>query len=306
MNLALSIIAALSIAAASASAQPAYLADLDKIDDVNPYVIKSVMVDGNKLIPRGQIKAVIKTKAGDFYHRKDMEEDLKAVNKLGYFEAGELHIEANTTAAGMVILIHVKENPFFKSITFSGNKIIPSPKLQELFKNQLQKPQSTSQMAAALKTITNDYKDQGYLLAHATIAKSDEKGNVTVDIDEGIIQDIKLVCSTDEQKAALQSALTLKAGEPYNEKKLAGELKAAYKTGKFENLDRDVVPLKGKGAGYVLTIKATTPETPKTASEDSSSSSTSSTLSHLRGGGKGKSVLNHLIKSETTIYKNIK
>jgi len=271
-----------------------------KIDDVNPYVIKSVMVDGYKLIPRSQIKAVIKTKPGDFYHRKDMEEDLKAVNSLGYFDPGELHIESQTTAAGMVLVIRVKENPFFKSITFSGNKIIASAKLQELFKEQLQKPQSTAQLKAALKKIENDYKDQGYLLVHAKIAKSDAAGNLTVNVDEGIVQDVKIVCADDDQKAALQSALTIKAGDPYNEKRLAGELKQAYKSGKFGNLDRDVVPIKGKNAGYILTIKASAQEAPAAPAEESS-------LSHMHGKSKtALPVLNSLIKSQSTIYKTVK
>jgi len=295
MNLTLSIIAAVAFAGATAAAQPAYVADLDKIDDVNPYVIKSVMVDGYKLIPRSRIKAVIKTKPGDFYHRKDMEEDLKAVNNLGYFDPHELHIESQTTAAGLVLIIRVKENPFFKSITFSGNKIIDSAKLKELFKDQLQKPQSTVQLAAALKKIDNDYKDQGYLLVHAKIARRDEAGNLTVNVNEGIVQDIKIVAGNDDQKTTLQNALTIKPGDPYNEKRLANELKMAYKSGKFENIDRDVVPLKGKNAGYVLTIKASAHEAPRLGEE--------SDLSKMHGNKSTLPVLNKLIKSESTTSK---
>lgn len=302
MKFLLAILAAASVSSAAlAASPPAFMEDLDKIDDVNPYVIKSIIVDGNKLIPRGQIKAVIKTKPGDFYHRKDMEEDLRAIAKLGYFDGRDLHVQAETTAAGMVITVQVKENPLFKSITFSGNHILSTARLQEYFKDQLQKPQSNTRIKGAIKAIENEYKDQGYLLAHASVAGSDGSGNMKVVVNEGIVQDIKLSGLNDDQKTVLQSALTLKAGDPYNEKLLAEELKTAYKSGKFESLERDVTPVKDQSGSYLLTIKAGAAETGAEAPAESSRP--------LLGGSKSKSsmpVLHRLIKSNSTIYKNLK
>jgi outer membrane protein insertion porin family len=235
---------------------PAFYQDLDKIDDVNPYVIKGVVVEGNKLIPRAQIKAVIKTKPGDFYHKKDMEKDIKAIYNLGYFDGKDLHVEAQTTAAGMLINIHVKENPFLKSITFSGNHILPTSQLQELFKEQLQKPRSNTQFGASLKSIEDSYKKQGYLLARATTSKDDPEGTVPVIIDEGIVKEIKITCPTDEQKQLIQDTLTLKVGSPYNEKQLATDLRTAFKSGKFEDIQREVLADKDKAGGFIVSIKS--------------------------------------------------
>jgi outer membrane protein assembly factor BamA len=320
MKLTLSIFASLILAATAAQAeqnasdkpakapaaveqksdQPAYELDLEKIDDVNPFVIKAIIVDGNKLIPRSQVKAVIKTQPGDFYHKKDIERDIKAINNLGYFSDKDLHIDSHTTAAGMVITIHLKENPLFKSIAFSGNKIVPTAQMQGLFKEQLLKPQSTTQITASLKSIESLYKTEGYLLAHTSIQKDDPNGNLTVTVDEGIVSDIKISCQTDEQKNILQSALTLKVGDPYNEKQVATDLKTAFKSGKFDNLQRDVLADKDKAASYIVSIKSV----PKSKESQSKAPKTSSSLLTQTKSKSSLPVLNKLIHSP--MYKNIK
>jgi outer membrane protein insertion porin family len=236
------------------AAQPAYRQDLDKIDDVNPYVIKSVIIEGNKLVSRSQIKAVIKTKPGDFYHRKDVEEDLKAIDKLGYFDHKNLHIDSEATAAGLVLTIHVKENPFFKSITFSGNHILPTTQLQELFKEQLQKTQSTTQIHASIEKIENLYHNQDYILASVTDIQTDPTGKMTIVINEGIVKEIKISGANDEQTSVLQKALTVKVGDPYNEKQVKTDLRAALKLAKFGDLTREVALAKDN-SGYILIIK---------------------------------------------------
>lgn len=281
----------------SKAARMPYEEDLDKIDDVNPYVIKSVIVEGNKLIPRSQIKAVIKTKPGDFYHRKDVETDIREIYKLGYF-APELHIKAETTAAGLVLTIHVKENPFLKSITFSGNTIMPTERLQELFKNQSQKPRNMSEITAAIKIIENTYKTQGYLLAHASIGADEPAGTMPVIIDEGIVKEIKISCPSDEQKKLVQDALTQKIGSPYNEKQLAVDLKAAMKSAKLEQLQREVD--KDKSGGFIVSIKSIAKE------KEGKKSTTATTSTTLLKSAKSKPalpVLNRLIHSP--MYKDI-
>jgi outer membrane protein insertion porin family len=284
-------------AAGSKASRLPFYEELDKIDDVNPYVIKSVIIQGNKLIPRGQIKAVIKTKAGDFYHRKDVEEDLKSIYKLGYFDGKEIHVAAETTSAGMVINIHVKENPFLKGITISGNTIVPKEKIEELFKDQLQKPRNITQLSAALKTIDKMYAKEGYLLARATTGKDEPEGTLPINVDEGKLQEIKITGLSDEQKKLVQEALTLKVDAPYNEKVLSTDLKAAIKSGKVEELQRQVDKSK-TGGGYVLTISAA----PK--ARDSSQKTASVPILDAGKSKPALPVLNRLIKSP--MYKNIK
>jgi outer membrane protein insertion porin family len=271
--------------------------DLDKIDDVNPYIIKAVIVEGNKLIPRSQIKAVIKTKQGDFYHKKEMEADLKAILKLGYFDSQEMHVGANTTASGMEIKIHVKENPFLKGITISGNQIVPTEQIQDLFKAQLQKPRNTIQLTAALDTIKNLYKTQGYLLARTTIGKDEPEGTMPVTIDEGIIREIKIFCPTEAQKQIVQEAMTLKVGSPYNEKQLTTDLKAAFQTGKVDQLQRQVDKDKSSG-GYILSISAVA------KNKEAGPQKASATLLNTAKPQPALPVLNRLIHSQ--MYKDIK
>jgi outer membrane protein assembly factor BamA len=138
------------------------------------------------------------------------------------------------------------------------------------------------------------------LLAHTSIQKDDPNGNLTVTVDEGIVSDIKISCQTDEQKNILQSALTLKVGDPYNEKQVATDLKTAFKSGKFDNLQRDVLADKDKAASYIVSIKSV----PKSKESQSKAPKTSSSLLTQTKSKSSLPVLNKLIHSP--MYKNIK
>ena len=302
--------AAETAADAKVSHRMPYEDDLDKINDVEPCVIKNVTISGNKVIPRSQIKAVIKVKSGDFYHRQDSEKDLKAVYNLGYFTRADLHVDSEKTASGMVLNIHLKEYPVVKSFSFSGNKVLATAQLQELVKNQVLKPENKKQERAVIKTIIADYKKQGYLLAtaHTESGVVDEHGNdknvgrITFIIDEGILDKIEIKCLNDEEKKIVEDALTIKVGDAYNENKVAADLRTAFKSGKFANLDRAVVLAEDK-KGYLLTIESKPPE------EKPSHSKPAARTSHKGLLTQGKSaaalpVLNKYIKSP--MYKNLK
>ncbi|MBU6452776.1 MAG: hypothetical protein KGS72_13400 [Cyanobacteria bacterium REEB67] len=283
-----------------------YEADLDKIDDVNPCIIKTVTITGNKLIPRSQIKALVKVKSGDFYNRSESEKDLRAIYSMGYFSGDDLHIDSEKTGFGMVLNIHVKENPLVKSFVFTGNKVLSNDQLLAAFKDQLQKPENKPQEKAAIKKILAEYHKQGYLLTTiktdmGTIDEyGDDKnvGKVTVTVDEAIIGNIDIKCQNEEQKSIVQNALTIKVGDAYNENKLAADLRNAFKSGKFANLTRDVTRLD-KNHTYQLTIESK-PE------EKGGAEAKAGARNPLLKPGKTNAlpVLNKYIKSP--MYKNIK
>jgi hypothetical protein len=293
-------------AEAKASRSMPFEADLDKIDDVNPCIIKTVTITGNKLIPRGQIKAVVKVKSGDFYNRAESEKDLKAIYNMGYFSREDLHIESEKTGFGMVLNIHVKENPVVKSFVFTGNKVFSNDQLLAAFKDQLLKPENKQQEKAAIKKILAEYHKQGYLLTTlrtdmGTVDEyGDEKnvGKVTVTVDEAVIGNIEIKCQNEEQKAIVQNALTVKVGDAYNENKLAADLRTAFKSGQFANLTRDVT-LLDKNRTYQLIIESK-PE------EKSAGDTKAGAHNPLLKPGKKNAlpVLNKYIKSP--MFKNIK
>jgi outer membrane protein assembly factor BamA len=288
---------------ASDPAKMPYEADLDKIDDKEPCLIKNVTISGNKLISRPEIKALIKVKSGDFYSRKESEADLKAIYNMGYFTREDLHIEPEKTSAGLALNIKLKENTPVKSFLIEGNKVLPTAALQEMFKDQLQKPENKRLEKAVIKKIVADYHKRGFLLASAKAITGvvDEYGDtknvgrVTIKINEGVIEKVEIDCPEAEQKAIIEKIVTVKSGDCYNENKVAEELRAAFKAGKFGSLDREVVP-NDKNGEYTLKIVAREPEAPgkKGSAHDLLAPKKSQALP----------VLNKYIK--TPMYKNIK
>jgi outer membrane protein insertion porin family len=81
--------------------------------------IVKVLIKGNDRIEEDAIRRVLKIKAGDVFNEKNIDDELKAVYKMGYFD--DVRVEAQTVANGKIITFVVKEKPTVRNISIEGN-----------------------------------------------------------------------------------------------------------------------------------------------------------------------------------------
>jgi len=81
--------------------------------------IVQVVIKGNERIEEDAIRRVLKVKAGDIFNEKNIDDDLKAIYKMGYFD--DIRVEAQTVADGKIVTFIVKEKPTVRNISVEGN-----------------------------------------------------------------------------------------------------------------------------------------------------------------------------------------
>lgn len=81
--------------------------------------IVKVLIKGNDRIEADAIRRVLKIKAGDIYNEKNINDDLKAIYKMGYFD--DIRVESQTVPDGKIITFVVKEKPTVRNISIEGN-----------------------------------------------------------------------------------------------------------------------------------------------------------------------------------------
>lgn len=81
--------------------------------------IVKVLIKGNDRIEEDAIRRVLKIKSGDVFNEKNINDELKAIYKMGYFD--DIRVEAQTVANGKIITFVVKEKPTVRNISIEGN-----------------------------------------------------------------------------------------------------------------------------------------------------------------------------------------
>jgi outer membrane protein assembly factor BamA len=207
--------------------------------------VVAVDVTGNTHIPTDRILAVVRTKPGDPFDPRIVQDDLRAIADLGWF-ADQAPPVIKQRPDGVAITFRVIENPVVSAIKFVGNKAVTTDTLLALMDT------ATGQVFN-LKTYQQDvlkinsYYDKvgfgGQLPSHVTDVNIDAQGVLTLTIQEGLtVRNIIIVPAPDADPVLpprlIVAALATKAGSPYSE----------------DQRDKDVERLKNLYKRYDLTI----------------------------------------------------
>ncbi len=128
--------------------------------------VADVAIQGNRRIEAEAIKNVLKTKAGGAYSALRLDEDLRAVWKMGYFE--DVRIEPSDTPQGKLIKITVKEKPTVRELHLVGNKAVDDKDLREQMGIKSFSVFRPEALPEAEEKILKVYKDKGYYDAKVT------------------------------------------------------------------------------------------------------------------------------------------
>jgi len=157
-------------------------------------LINSIELKGNRRVGDDTIFAKLKSKVGDPFSKITVQEDIKRLYAVGYFD--DIRVEIDPFEGGIKLIFIITEKPYISSIDFQGNKEYEAKDLRE-------KIAITSGAIANLPLITDNvqklvsyYQSEGYWLVKVlpVIRKiSKDAVALTFQIDEGpkvVIKDI--------------------------------------------------------------------------------------------------------------------
>lgn len=232
--------------------------------------VVAVSVTGNAHIATDRILAVVKTKAGDPFNPAVVQEDLRAINDLGFF-SDQAPPVIKQRPEGVAITFRVIENPVVTRINFTGNEHVPADTLLALMDTATGQVFNLKTYQQDVLKINSYYDKIGYggqLPSHVADVSIKADGVLALSVREGlVVRDILIseppVGDPLLSPTLIRSVLLTKPGTPYSEDqrdKDVDRLKDLYKQydlqiGDFEaGIDQSSIDTKAGTADVRYTI----------------------------------------------------
>ena len=203
--------------------------------------IVEVQIEGNQRIEEDAIRRILKVKKGDVYNLKNVSDELKAVYDMGYFD--DVRVEAETVAAGKIIVFKVKEKPTVRDILVEGNSwVYDDDQIKEVLTIRKGSILNINTLQSDMRRIEELYKEKNYYnvkVKFNVYPRKENKADIEYEIEEG--------------KKFLVKKIDLIGNEAYSDGKLEGLMQTSEEnifswistagTLNQENLSRDMAKL---------------------------------------------------------------
>ena len=123
-------------------------------------LIVRIEIEGNKIISRSKIVSSLKTKVGQLYRETVMNQDVKSLMDLGYFE--KVEAERIDTPEGVIVKFKVKEMPVVKKIIIEGTRYVRRRRILEIMGIKEGTFLDELKVKEALKKIKEFYSQKGF------------------------------------------------------------------------------------------------------------------------------------------------
>ncbi len=176
--------------------------------------VAAVKVKGNRRIEAAAIKAVMSTKAGGAYSALRLDDDIKAIWKLGYFD--NVRASSEDSPDGKVVTISVVEKPTIGEIKVSGNSEVDTEDILDQIDLKVHQVFRPTALKDARRKIVQMYRDKGYYDAkvktEVVTLKSGQLG-IHLQVQEG--------------KKVLISRIVFKGNKAFSDSTLRDKMKTA-------------------------------------------------------------------------------
>jgi outer membrane protein insertion porin family len=219
--------------------------------------VTKIIITGNKYIEQDAIMLSILTKPGDMYSPEQLQEDLKRIYKLGYFE--DVTVSSADSDEGKEVTFQVVERPTIKEIQIQGNKSVKLEDMQKVMETKIRTVLDLNKVTGDVSRIRKLYTDKGFYnvsIFYKLKAISSEETGVVFQIAEGKTSKVKKVIFTGNKAIPSKELKKIMATR---EKNILSFITSAgmYKE---DDLEKDVDRVMGYyyGHGY-LQVKVDRP-----------------------------------------------
>jgi outer membrane protein insertion porin family len=144
-------------------------------------LVSDVRVIGNNTLSDDAILFTVKTRAGQRYDSKVIQDDQRRLLETGKFES--VVIKTTDTADGKIVTFDVVERPLIVSVEFKNNKAFPAEDLVKELPFRTGQPLSDYAIEANRKALVDFYQDEGFEFVEVTTVNA--QGALTYTLVEG-------------------------------------------------------------------------------------------------------------------------
>jgi outer membrane protein insertion porin family len=145
--------------------------------------LKEVRIEGNLRVEEDGIRLHLKSRPGSAFDPAIVEQDVKAIYRMGYFD----DVKAELSADG-VLTYAVKEKPYVREVSIRGNKDISKDKIETALGVVPRTILDRDKVTEGIEKVKKLYNEQGYVNATVDFNISLIENNqaiVNLEIDEG-------------------------------------------------------------------------------------------------------------------------
>jgi len=139
----------------------------------------------------------IDTRPGQTTTRSQIQEDINNIFATGFFS--NVRAVPTDTPLGVRVTYVVDPNPILTQVEVEGGDVVPDEVVEDIFSPQYGEIINLLEFQDGILELNNWYQDNGYVLAQVIAAPEvGEDGVVTLQVAEGVIEDINVQFLTEE------------------------------------------------------------------------------------------------------------
>ncbi len=175
--------------------------------------ITKISFQGNKKIEDNAIKQVLKSIPGGVYSEGTLNDDIRAIYKLGYFD--DVSADVSDGPEGKNIVFIVQEKGLITDIQIKGNKKIDTKDIEAALSFKTHQALNREKITSSLEKIKALYDEKGYFNAEITYAVEREKA-----------KDIRVIFTIKENEKLYIKKISFEGNRAFRD----NELKKIMKT----------------------------------------------------------------------------
>ena len=210
------------------------------VDAANISYINDIEILGANIIKPEYIMSKMSLKKGDLYDKDVMQQDLKAIYRMGYFTERMKAIPVKNSNGTISLKIIVEENIPVTDFTIEGNTVVSSDEIMQYLLPLKGKPQNITAINQAMEKINECYYSKGYILSKIDSIYDDPDGTLNLSITEGKINKIMIAGNEKTKEYVIERNIMTEPGTVYNENQLRQDLVRLYSTQAFKDVNRTI------------------------------------------------------------------
>jgi outer membrane protein insertion porin family len=145
--------------------------------------LTEIKITGNLRVEDDGIRLHLKSRAGEFFDSQIVEQDVKAIFRMGFFD----DVRAELSPEG-ILTYAVKEKPYVREIKIQGAAQVGKDKIEAALGIAPRTILDRAKVSEGVEKVRRLYNEQGYVNAavdHAVTIEANNQAVITVDIVEG-------------------------------------------------------------------------------------------------------------------------
>jgi len=208
-----------------------------------------------------RVYEVIRTQPGRTTTRSQLQEDVNAIAATGFFN--DVEVIPADTSLGVRLTFAVKLNPVLRQVVIQAlpttprGSVLPPAVVDQAFRPQYGTILNTRQLQTSIGRLNQWYRDNGYTLAQVIEPKIGDDGIVTLNVTEGVIEDIRIrFLNADNEPNnsdgtpivgrtrdfIITREIELKAGDIFNRRTAESDLQRVFGLGIFDDVRANFAP----------------------------------------------------------------